>query len=143
MRATESTSHPLSRMKRPGSCSRSIPATGPTTAISLPFKFPHSGRPQSAPRKTAPTPRHLGATGCHYDIKNNRAFCETGGCGDQYDCSAANLGPSGFTTITEWTFYQKDGVTFVDISTSAPVNGASLTVDPSCREWRCHEPQRP
>ena len=77
----------------------------------------------------ANAPNIWARTGCRYDIKNNRAVCETGGCGDQYDCSAANLGPSDFTTITEWTFYQKDGMTFVDNPDISAVNGASLTVD--------------
>jgi hypothetical protein len=77
----------------------------------------------------ANAPNIWARTGCHYDIKNNRAVCETGGCGDQYDCSAANLGPSDFTTITEWTFYQKTGVTFIDNPDISAVNGASLTVD--------------
>lgn len=77
----------------------------------------------------ANAPNIWARTGCRYDIKNNRAVCETGGCGDKYDCSAANLGPSGFTTITEWTFYQPTGKTFIDNPDISAVNGASLTVD--------------
>jgi hypothetical protein len=73
-------------------------------------------------------------TGCRYDIAANIAQCETGGAGGVYDTSAAQLGPPGATTITEWTFYQKStsttgGTYYKDNFDISAVNGASLTLD--------------
>ena len=51
-------------------------------------------------------PRLWARTGCRYDIASDRAQCETGGCGGKYDCSAAKLGASVGTTVSEWTFYE-------------------------------------
>ena len=52
-------------------------------------------------------PNFWGRTGCRYDPVANRAQCETGGCGGQYDCSSANISPppappwrSGLSTNT-------------------------------------------
>jgi hypothetical protein len=70
-------------------------------------------------------------TGCRYDITTNRAQCETGGCGDFYDCPSSGIGQGPYTTITEWTFYQptsKPNIFFDNLDISA-VNGTSLTVD--------------
>jgi hypothetical protein len=74
-------------------------------------------------------------TGCRFDPTVNRAQCETGGCGaDLYNCSAPGVGVSGFTTFTEWNFFQPIPPTGpimfhkenFDVSA---VNGASLNVD--------------
>ena len=70
-------------------------------------------------------------TGCRYDPVRNRAQCETGGCGGQYDCSSANISPPPATTIVEWTFYQQFQSFFFDSPDISAVNGASLTVDVS------------
>ncbi len=68
-------------------------------------------------------------TGCRYDPVTNRAQCETGSCGDQYDCSSGAFGPPGYSTIAEWTFYQPDGSWFFDYPDISLVNGANLTMD--------------
>ena len=70
-------------------------------------------------------------TGCRYDIPSGRAQCETGGCGGQYDCSSAALGISGYTTFTEWNFYQEVAMQsyHLDNFDVSAVNGVSLNVD--------------
>ncbi len=77
------------------------------------------------------TPNFWVRTGCRYDPVSNRAQCETGGCGGQYDCSSANISPPPATTIVEWTFYQPFQTYFFDSPDISAVNGASLTVDVS------------
>ena len=82
------------------------------------------------------TPNFWVRTGCRYDPVSNRAQCETGGCGGQYDCSSANLGTTSGATLVEWTFYQpfmdNMGNTFYfDSPDISAVNGANLTVDVS------------
>jgi len=74
-------------------------------------------------------PNFWARTGCRYDPVANRAQCETGGCGGQYDCSSADISPPPATTLIEWTFYQNfDGV-HIDSPDISAVNGANLTVD--------------
>jgi hypothetical protein len=79
----------------------------------------------------ANAPNIWARTGCRYDIVNNRAVCETGGCSDAYDCPSAGYSASDFTTITEWTFHQKSSnpAVFIDHADISAVNGTSLTVD--------------
>jgi hypothetical protein len=83
-------------------------------------------------------------TGCRYDAVANRAQCETGGCGGQYDCSSANISPPPATTIVEWTFYQPfdaGGPTYYfDSPDISAVNGASLTVDVSPKGGDAKDP---
>ena len=74
-------------------------------------------------------PNFWGRTGCRYDPVANRAQCETGGCGGQYDCSSANISPPPATTLAEWTFYQKLGGYYIDSPDISAVNGANLTID--------------
>lgn len=74
-------------------------------------------------------PNFWGRTGCRYDPVANRAQCETGGCGGQYDCSSADLSPPPATTLAEWTFYQESGGIFIDSPDISAVNGANLTID--------------
>ncbi len=86
------------------------------------------------PHKTCPSivgPRFWARTGCRYDIISNRAQCETGSCADQYDCSSAAQVDAGFTSLTEWTFYQatSDPTIFVDNPDISLVDGSSLNVD--------------
>ena len=77
-------------------------------------------------------PNFWARTGCRYDAVSNRAQCETGGCADQYDCSSAAISLGGYTTFTEWNFYQDftpplpQHFDSFDISN---VNGVSLTVN--------------
>jgi len=70
-------------------------------------------------------------TGCRYDPVTNRAQCETGGCGGQYDCSSANLGAPPGVTLSEWTFHQTygGGNYYLDSPDISAVNGANLTID--------------
>ena len=74
-------------------------------------------------------PNFWARTGCRYDTLTDRAQCETGGCGGQYDCSSANISPPPGTTLAEWTFYQQFGNTFIDSPDISAVNGANLTID--------------
>ena len=68
-------------------------------------------------------------TGCRYDPVTNRAQCETGGCGGQYDCSSANLGAPPGSALSEWTFYQLSAGYYMDFPDISAVNGANLTID--------------
>jgi len=75
-------------------------------------------------------------TGCRFDIANDLAQCETGGCGGRYDCSKADLGPPGGTTISEWNFYEPESSGgnnpikyFRDSFDISAVNGVSTTMD--------------
>ena len=68
-------------------------------------------------------------TGCRYDPVTNRAQCETGACGGQYDCSSANLGAPPATSLAEWTFYQLSAGVYMDFPDISAVNGANLTID--------------
>jgi len=78
-------------------------------------------------------PRFWARTGCRYDIASNRAQCETGSCGDQYDCSSAGLVDSGFTSLSEWTFARPvtgNGVSILqDYPDISLVDGANLNLD--------------
>jgi hypothetical protein len=79
-------------------------------------------------------PRLWARTGCRYDIASDRAQCETGGCGGKYDCSAAHLGASVGTTVSEWTFYEfvtnrKNIKYFKDSPDISAVDGVNLTMD--------------
>ncbi len=80
-------------------------------------------------QKGGVAPNFWARTGCRYDPIANRAQCETGGCGGQYDCSSANISPPPATTLAEWTFYQKLGDYYIDSPDISAVNGANLTID--------------
>ena len=88
-------------------------------------------------------PNFWGRTGCRYDPVANRAQCETGGCGGQYDCSSANISPPPATTLAEWTFYQNFNGTFIDSPDISAVNGANLTMDISPRGGSRRNPLNP
>jgi len=68
-------------------------------------------------------------TGCRYDPITNRAQCETGDCGGQYDCSSGNLGAPPGTTLSEWTFHQLSLGYYMDFPDISAVNGGNLTID--------------
>jgi hypothetical protein len=74
-------------------------------------------------------------TGCRFDISQDIAQCETGGCGGKYDCSKAKLGPPGGTTIAEWNFYEPESAGtppikyFRDSFDISAVNGVSTNMD--------------
>lgn len=76
-------------------------------------------------------PRFWGRTGCRYDPTTQRAQCETGTCADHYDCSSTGIEDGGFTTISEWIFYQKSSSPdiFIDNFDISLVDGSSLNMD--------------
>ncbi|MGH6849052.1 MAG: thaumatin family protein [Methylocella sp.] len=76
-------------------------------------------------------PNFWARTGCRYDITNNIAQCETGGCSGIYDCSKAQLGPPAGATLAEWTFYQNVPGTdvYLDHPDISAVNGVNLNLD--------------
>jgi len=70
-------------------------------------------------------------------LKNNRAQCETGDCGNNYDCSASNLAGKAPASLAEFCFVCGDEVTYYDVSL---VDGYSVSVDITPGP---HTPQRP
>ena len=88
-------------------------------------------------------PNFWARTGCRYDTVADRAQCETGGCGGQFDCSSANISPPPGTTLAEWTFYQQFGSYFIDSPDISAVNGANLTIDISPRGGDDRNPTNP
>jgi hypothetical protein len=100
--------------------------------IDIPPEWENTKCPGGAP--SCPSvlgPRFWARTGCRYDIATNRAQCETGSCADQYDCSSAAQVDSGFTSLSEWTFYQpsSDPKIFIDNPDISLVDGTSLNLD--------------
>lgn len=130
------------------------PATPGSTANVLTIDIP----PQWEDTKCAPGasscdaigPRFWARTGCRYDIASGRAQCETGGCGGQYDCSAARQGASVGTTIAEWTFYEPVVAPlppdkpllhyFKDSPDISAVDGVNLTIDIQPLNSSPHDP---
>ncbi|MDX2169952.1 MAG: thaumatin family protein [Deltaproteobacteria bacterium] len=103
--------------------------------IDIPPEWEGTQCPQSNQDCQANGPRFFPRTGCKYDIAANLAQCETGSCGDAYDCgqqalrdpprASAGRAP---VSIVEWTFNSQggQGYNYPDISL---VDGVSLTVD--------------
>lgn len=130
------------------------PAAAGSTANVLTIDIP----PQWENTKCAPGvsscdavgPRFWARTGCRYDIASGRAQCETGGCGGQYDCSAAKQGASVGTTIAEWTFYEpvvaplppdKPRLRYYkDSPDISAVDGVNLTIDIQPLNGSPHDP---
>src|SRR5262249_48179364 len=80
------------------------------------------------PNCHADGPRFWARTGCAYDIEHDLAQCETGSCGDAYDCGKRGTTAKTPTSIVEWTFNSQAalGYEYPDISL---VDGVSITVD--------------
>ena len=101
--------------------------------IDIPEQWENTYCPPGQKCPSLEGPRFWARTGCRYDIATNRAQCETGSCGDQYDCSSAGLVDSGFTSLTEWTFARRVSGNGVSILQDYPdislVDGANLNVD--------------
>jgi hypothetical protein len=76
--------------------------------------------------RTLVGPRFWARTGCKYDFSINKAQCETGDCGNHYDCSFANLAGKAPTSIAEFCFQCGDDYTYYDISL---VDGYSISID--------------
>ncbi len=109
------------------------PNNGNILTIDIPPGWESTECPQTNKDCGAVGPRFFVRTGCKYDIEHNLAQCETGSCGDAYDCgkqALRNLASSGKTpvSIVEWDFNSQggQGYTFPDISL---VDGVTLTVD--------------
>ena len=106
---------------------------GNILTIDIPKNWEGTECPQTNRTCGAVGPRFYPRTGCKYDIKHNLAQCETGGCGDAYDCgkqALRNLASSGKApvSIVEWTFNSQggQGYAYPDISL---VDGVSITID--------------
>ena len=101
--------------------------------IDIPEQWENTYCPPGQKCPSLEGPRFWARTGCRYDVATNRAQCETGSCGDQYDCSSAGLVDSGFTSLTEWTFARRvtgNGVSILqDYPDISLVDGANLNVD--------------
>ena len=101
--------------------------------IDIPEQWENTYCPPGQKCPSLEGPRFWARTGCRYDPVANRAQCETGSCGDQYDCSSAGLVDSGFTSLTEWTFARRvtgNGVSILqDYPDISLVDGANLNVD--------------
>ena len=108
---------------------------GNTLTIDIPVGWENTKCTQANPNCGANGPRFYLRTGCNYSIAHNLAQCETGSCGDAYDCGmqAVRTPPEsdvGRTpvSIVEWTFNSQaaQGYEYPDISL---VDGVSLTID--------------
>ncbi|MGH7787118.1 MAG: hypothetical protein ACRERC_09660 [Candidatus Binatia bacterium] len=111
------------------------PNNGNILTIDIPPAWEGTECPQTNKECKANGPRFFARTGCKYDPEYNLAQCETGSCGDAYDCGlqalrVPPLASSGRTpvTIVEWTFNSQggQGYNYPDISL---VDGISLTAD--------------
>jgi hypothetical protein len=80
------------------------------------------------PTQGALGPLFWARTGCRYDIANDIAQCETGGCGGFYDCSKAMQTAPGPKALAEWNFNNpaNNNWTFPDVSV---VDGVNLNMD--------------
>ena len=114
---------------------KGAPDNGNILTIDIPPQWEDTVCPQDNGDCGALGPRFWPRTGCSYDIASNLAQCETGSCGDAYDCGQQALrkpplGSVGETpaSITEWTFNSvaAGGYVYPDISL---VDGVSVTVD--------------
>lgn len=114
---------------------KGAPNNGNILTIDIPLGWEGTQCSQSNASCGANGPRFYPRTGCKYDIAHNLAQCETGSCGDAYDCgmqalrnpplASAGRAP---VSIVEWTFNSQggQGFEFPDISL---VDGVSLTTD--------------
>jgi hypothetical protein len=111
------------------------PNNGNILTIDIPPEWEDTVCPQDFGKCGALGPRFWPRTGCSYDIARNLAQCETGTCGDAYDCgqqalrnpAQASVGDNP-TSISEWTFNSVGaaGYVYPDISL---VDGVTITVD--------------
>jgi len=111
------------------------PNNGNILTIDIPQEWEGTQCPDDNKACGANGPRFFPRTGCKYDIERNLAQCETGSCGDAYDCGKqalrnpplASAGKAP-VSIVEWTFNSQggQGYNYPDISL---VDGVSITVD--------------
>lgn len=111
------------------------PNFGNVLTLDIPQEWEATVCPQNNTDCEALGPRFWPRTGCKYSIEYNLAQCETGGCGDAYDCGKQALkdppqASTGKTpvSIVEWTLNSQaaQGYAYPDISL---VDGVSITVD--------------
>ena len=114
---------------------KGAPNNGNVLTIDIPQAWEGTQCPQDNKDCKANGPRFFPRTGCKYDVAQNLAQCETGSCGDAYDCgqqalrvpvrASAGRAP---VSIVEWTFNSQggQGYNYPDISL---VDGVSITVD--------------
>jgi MYXO-CTERM domain-containing protein len=114
---------------------KGAPNNGNILTVDIPQEWEGTQCPQDNKECNANGPRFFPRTGCKYDIAANLAQCETGSCGDAYDCGkqAVRIPPRASAgrapvSIVEWTFNSQggQGYNYPDISL---VDGVSLTVD--------------
>jgi MYXO-CTERM domain-containing protein len=111
--------------------------------IDIPMGWEGTVCPQTNTGCGALGPRFWPRTGCKYDIEHDLAQCETGDCGDAYDCGQqalrnppqASVGQTP-TSIVEWTFNSQyaQGYEYPDISL---VDGVTLTLDVQALGLHC------
>jgi len=97
---------------------------GTNITINIPSNWLHTDSQHH--HRSLVGPRFWARTGCKYDISLGKAQCETGDCGNHYDCSKANLAGKAPTTIAEFCFECGDEYTYYDISL---VDGYSISAD--------------
>jgi hypothetical protein len=114
---------------------KGAPNNGNILTIDIPLGWEGTQCSQSNPNCMANGPRFYPRTGCKFDLEANLAQCETGSCGDAYDCgqqalknpprASAGRAP---VSIVEWTFNSQggQGYEYPDISL---VDGVSITTD--------------
>jgi hypothetical protein len=96
---------------------------GESITVRIPGTWLHTS---SNHHRTPLGPRFWARTGCKYDATLEKAQCETGDCGNNYDCGAKFLAGKAPVTIAEFCFECGDQFTYYDISL---VDGYSISVD--------------
>jgi len=105
--------------------------TGQNISISIPSNW------QQTQMHHKLGPRFWARTGCKYSMENQKAQCETGDCGNFYDCSRAKLAGKAPASLVEFCFHCGDGYTYYDVSL---VDGFSVAIDVIPGD---HSPNRP
>jgi len=96
---------------------------GGSISISIPLTWLHT---QDHHHRSTVGPRFWARTGCKYDVNAKKAQCETGDCGNYFDCSKAKLAGKAPTSLAEFCFECGDSYTYYDVSL---VDGYSVGID--------------
>jgi hypothetical protein len=122
---------------------KGAPNFGNILTIDIPPGWEATVCPQTDPGCGALGPRFWPRTGCKFDPAHDLAQCETGSCGDAYDCGeqASRNPPQASVaqtpaSIVEWTFNSQaaQGYAYPDISL---VDGVTLTIDVQALGQHC------